>query len=177
MDFIKINDKSFDLYISQSQIENKIENIAQNMNKDLANKKPIFISVLNGAFMFSADLLKKINFDCEISFIKLASYKGTKSDGIVKQIIGLNTNIEKRTVVILEDIIDTGNTIGSIINQLLSYKPIEIKVATLLFKKEACLKKLTIDYVGFEVPNDFVVGYGMDYNGFGRNLVNIYKLI
>ncbi|MDP4266037.1 MAG: hypoxanthine phosphoribosyltransferase [Bacteroidota bacterium] len=176
MEQITLKDKKFDLFIPQAEIDNTILRIANEMNKDLKDKNPLFISILNGSFMFTADLLKKINFDCEISFIKLASYSGTASGGRIKKIIGLTQDIQNRTVVILEDIIDTGLTIGNTISQLIEHKPKEIKVSTLLFKKEACKRKFKIDYIGFEIPDDFVVGYGMDIDGLGRNLVNIYKL-
>jgi len=147
------------------------------MNNDLRAKKVIFLGILNGSFMFAGDLFKKIDIDCQITFLKVASYVGTSSSGNVKRLIGLNEDIKDQVVVILEDIVDTGITLDNIIKQLKGYEPSEIRVATLLFKPEAYQKEIKIDYIGKEIPNDFIVGYGLDYNGFGRNLEDIYTLV
>ena len=147
------------------------------MNTDLDGKNPLFLCVLNGSFIFAADLLKMINIDCGISFIKMASYQGTSSTGEVKTILGLDSEIKDRVIVIVEDIVDTGNTIVALVNQLQSYGPKDIKVSTLLFKPEAYQKDIKIDYRALEVSNEFLVGYGLDYDGFGRNLEHIYKII
>jgi hypoxanthine phosphoribosyltransferase len=137
----------------------------------------VFISVLTGAFMFTADLLKHITIPSEVSFIRVSSYHGTASTGTVLQVLGLKEEIKDRTVVVLEDIVDTGNTMISLMNILKSHQPAEVKVATLLFKPAALKYKVNLDYVGFEVPNDFLVGYGLDYDGLGRNLNDICTLV
>jgi hypoxanthine phosphoribosyltransferase len=146
------------------------------MNKDLVGKSPVFLGILNGCFMFASDLFKNIKIECSISFLKLASYSGTSSTGNINQLIGLNESIEGKTVVILEDIVDTGITLEHLINELKKYKPKEIKIACLLFKPEAYKKSIKIDYCGIEIPNKFIIGYGLDYNGFGRNLKHIYQI-
>jgi hypoxanthine phosphoribosyltransferase len=174
---IKLIDKEFELSIPFNKIDNAIAQVAANMNKDLADKNPLLICILNGSFMFAADLMKKLNFTCEISFVKLSSYEGLGSTGKVNELIGLNEKIEGRTIVILEDIVDTGLTINNIKRQLLAYAPADLKIATLLFKPEACKTKVNIDYLGLEIPNEFIVGFGLDYNGYGRNYPDIYSAI
>ncbi len=174
---IKLLDREFELSIPYKKIDEAIEKIAVKMNKDLAEEKPLLICILNGSFMFAADLMKKLNFHCELSFVKLSSYEGTGTTGKVKELIGLSENIEGRTVVVLEDIIDTGITIEKIKKQLLGYAPKELKIASMLFKPESCKTEIEVDYVGLEIPNDFIVGYGLDYNGFGRNLPDIYTVV
>jgi hypoxanthine phosphoribosyltransferase len=174
---IQLLDKQFALSIPASDIKKALWEMAEKMNKELKDQNPLMICILNGSFMFSADLMKLIDFPCEISFVKLASYEGMGSTGKVKQLIGLNEEIEGRTVVLLEDIVDTGVTIENLMNQLDSQKPKDVKVATLLFKPEACKKDVKLDYVGLEIPNDFIVGYGLDYDGYGRNLPDIYTVI
>ncbi len=174
---IKLLDREFETSIPFEKIDGAIAEIAEKMNKELATKNPLMICILNGSFMFAADLMKKLTFPCEISFVKLSSYQGTSTTGTVKELIGLNENIEGRNIVILEDIIDTGVTIKKIIAQLLGYKPAELKIASLLFKPEACKVDIDIDYTGLNIPNDFIVGYGLDYNGYGRNLPDIYTVV
>lgn len=174
---VKVLDKKFKVSIPESEIQAQIKKLANKINTDLKGKDVIFLGILNGSFMFASDLFKHIDLPCQITFLKLASYQGTTSSGNVKRLIGINENIEGKTVVILEDIIDTGNTLDNIIKQLKGYEPAEIKVATLLHKPEAYVKELPIDYIGFNIPNDFIVGYGLDYDGFGRNLGDIYTII
>ncbi len=175
---IKIHDKTFRLYISYEQITSVVENMAEKMNLDLVGKNPLFICILNGAFMFAAELFKRINLmEAEISFVKLASYQGDKTSGQVKQLIGLNENIEGRTVVVLEDIVDSGLTISSINEVLQKQNPHEVLFASLLIKPDSIKEKVNLDYVGMEIPNDFILGYGLDYNGHGRNLTDIYSEI
>jgi hypoxanthine phosphoribosyltransferase len=175
---VEIHDKTFELYIPYEKIRSVIEEMAERMNRDFKDKKPLFVCILNGSFMFAAELFKRINLvETEISFVKLASYDGDKTTGKVKQLIGLNENIEGRSVVILEDIVDTGITIDNILEQLANLNPKEVKIATLLLKPDALQKKVQLDYVGLEIPNDFIVGYGLDYNGYGRNLIDIYSVI
>lgn len=174
---VKVLDKEFEVSIPSTEIQDSIRKMAEKMNSDLAGEKVIFLGILNGAFMFAADLFKNINFDCQITFLKLASYQGTSSTGNLKRLIGLNEDLENTTVVVLEDIVDTGLTLEHIVKQLKGYDPKEIKIATLLFKPDAYKKSIKIDYVGIEIPNDFIIGYGLDYNGFARNLEDIYTLV
>ena len=174
---IQILDREFELSIPFATIDASIEKMSHKINAELADKNPLMICVLNGSFMFAADLMKKLDFPCEISFVKLASYQGTSTTGKVKELIGLNEDIKGRTVVILEDIVDTGITIEMIKDQLRALEPADIKTATLLFKPEACKKDTTLDYIGMEIPNDFIVGYGLDYDGYGRNLADIYTVV
>jgi len=174
---VKIHDKEFRLFISYEKIRSVVEEMAEKMNTALAGKNPLFVCVLNGSFMFAAELYKRINIiDSEITFVKLASYHGDKSTGSVKHLIGLNEKIKGRTVVILEDIVDTGLTIDNMFTQLKVLEPAEIQVATLLLKPDALQKEVRLDYVGIKIPNDFIVGYGLDYNGQGRNLIDIYTV-
>ncbi len=174
---ITINDKQFELLIEQEVIENEIKRVAERINIELKDKKPLFIAVLNGAFMFAGELMKQVNILSEITFVRLASYQGTSSSQNVKTILGLNESIKGRTIVIIEDIVDSGNTMAALIDVLTDLDPAEIRIATLLYKPAAMKKKLHLDYVALEIPNDFIVGYGLDYDGFGRNLKDIYKVI
>ncbi|MCD4679112.1 MAG: hypoxanthine phosphoribosyltransferase [Bacteroidales bacterium] len=174
---IKVRDKEFSLFISFEEIDTAITKVANEINNDLKGQTPLFLVILNGAFMFAADLFKKIDLDCEISFVKLASYTGTQTSSIVKELLGLSEDIKGRTIIIVEDIVDTGITMESMIKQLKEKEVKEIRIATLLFKPDAFIKKYNIDYVGMKIPNDFIVGYGLDYNGHGRNLKDIYKII
>ncbi len=177
MDRIKLFDKEFALSITPAQIQNAVSKIAEEINRDLAGKNPIFLSILNGSFMFTSDLLKKIRMDCQVSFIKFSSYEGTSSARRVKKLIGLDEDITGRSLVILEDIIDTGNTIVSVVNVLKPMNPKQIKIATLFLKPAIYQENIHLDYVGLEIPNDFIVGYGLDYNQLGRNYEGIYKII
>ena len=174
---VKVLDKEFEVSIPGLKIDEEIIKMAKKMNQDLKGKDVIFMGILNGSFMFAGDLFKHISIDCQITFLKLASYQGTTSSGKIKRLIGLNEDIKDKTVVVLEDIVDTGITLDNIRKQLIGYEPKEIKVATLLFKPEACKKDAIIDYIGFSIPNDFIIGYGLDYNGYGRNLADIYTLV
>lgn len=175
---VKIHDKEFKLFISHEKIQSVVDGMAEKMNNDLNGKNPLFLCILNGSFMFAAELFKRIDFvESEISFVKLASYSGDQTTGNVKQLIGLNEDIEGRTVVVLEDIVDTGITIDNILLQLHGLNPKEVYIATLLLKPEALQKDVELNYVGMEIPNDFIVGYGLDYDGFGRNLIDIYTVI
>lgn len=172
----QILDKSFKPFLTKNEIDEAIEKIAKQINHDYADKNPLFIAILNGAFMFASDLFKKITIPAEISFIKLASYQGTKSTGTVITSIGLETDLFDRHVIIVEDIIDTGKTLSVFLPQLKHQQPQSLKVCALLHKKEATKYPIDIDFLGFEIPNLFVVGYGLDYNGFGRNLDQIMQL-
>ena len=173
---IQLKDKAFKPYISEGKINAAIEDIAYKINTELSGKAPLFLVVLNGSFMFAADLLRKINIPCDISFIKVASYHGVNSTGSVTELIGLTEDITGRNIVIVEDIVDTGTTMEKLFQLLQHRKVNEIRVATLLFKPEAYKKPYTINYPGLTIPNDFVVGYGLDYDGLGRNLPEIFVL-
>ena len=177
MSIIRVHDKAFEPYLSAEQIAEKIQGIAGQMNRDYAGKKPLFIAILNGSFMFASDLFKNISIEAEISFIKLASYKGTKSSGQVITAIGLDMDLIGRHVVILEDIVDTGKTLHVFLPQLVHQQPASLKVAALLHKPEATVYPIPVDYLGFAVPNKFLLGYGLDYDGLGRNIPSIYKLV
>jgi hypoxanthine phosphoribosyltransferase len=178
MSIIKVNDKLFTPYIDAATISKRIKEVAQKLNEDYNGKRPIFIAILNGSFMFAADLFKEINIETEICFIKLASYKGTKSTGNVITSIGLDEPLEGRHVIIIEDIVDTGNTLHKFLPQLYNQQPASLKIASLLHKPEALEHKdVIIDYLGFNVPNKFLLGYGLDYDGLGRNLSEIYQLV
>lgn len=176
MSKVVLHGRTFKQKISSKEILTAVSQVARQINTELKDKKPLFLAVLNGAFIFAADLMKKVNIDCEISFVKLSSYNGTSSTGKVKQLIGLNEDIKGRTVVIVEDIVDTGDTIESVWKQLKELGAGEVKIATLLFKPEAFTKTVPIEYAAIIVPNDFLVGYGLDYNGLGRNLEDIYVM-
>lgn len=176
MSIIKLHDKYFKTFISEEEISKAIKSLVKQVSKDCRNEKPIFIGILNGSFMFVADFVRNYKYDCEVSFVKLASYSGTNSSGNVKQLVGLNENLEGRTVVILEDIIDTGNTLQEIYAIFKNKKVKNLKIATLFFKPDVFKKNLPIDYIGISIPDAFIVGYGLDYNGFGRNLASIYQL-
>ncbi len=175
-ELITIKDKQFKPYISQQQLSEAVKKIADSINKDLQKDLPVFLVVLNGSFMFAADLLKEVTIPCEISFIKVASYHGTTSSGTVTELIGLSEDISGRSVVIIEDIVDTGITLERLITVLNRKNVKQIKVATVLLKPESYTKEFKIDYYGMKIPNDFVIGYGLDYDGLGRNLKEIYVL-
>ncbi|MDR0332735.1 MAG: hypoxanthine phosphoribosyltransferase [Dysgonamonadaceae bacterium] len=173
---ITVKDKQFDLFIEQAEIEQNIKNIAARMNAELDGKRPVFLVVLNGAFMFAADLMKEVTIPSEITFVRLASYEGTSSTNSVKQVLGLNECVKDRIVVIVEDIVDTGNTMVALLKELEKHEPKEVKVATLLLKPDALKQQVPLDYVVLEIPNEFILGYGLDYDGYGRNLKDIYKI-
>jgi hypoxanthine phosphoribosyltransferase len=174
---LKVLDKEFEISIPSDVIQSRISELAQEISDDMDGQKPVFLGILNGSFMFASDLFKRINIEAQITFLKLASYQGTSTTGNVKQLIGLNQDLKGQHIVILEDIVDTGITLETIMMQLSGYQPASVKIVTLLFKPQAYKKDIPIDYVGFSIPNDFIVGYGLDYDGFGRNTEDIYKVI
>jgi len=174
---ITVNDKNFEPYITADKISEQIAKLAAQINADYAGKRPLFIAILNGSFMFASDLFKELTIDAEICFIKLASYKGTRSTGHVITSIGLDEPLKDRHVVIVEDIVDTGKTLNEFLPQLVSQQPASLKIAALLHKPDALKYPLDIDYLGFNVPNKFLLGYGLDYDGLGRNLKEIYQLV
>lgn len=177
MSIIQVHDKQFQPYIGANELQLRIQEMAAQINKDLQGEKPLFIAILNGSFMFAADIFKYLTIEAEISFIKLVSYKGTKSTGNVVTSIGLDEDLFGRTVVILEDIVDTGKTLHRFLPQLEHQQPKKMLIAALLTKPEALTHPINIDYLGFSVPNKFLLGYGLDYDGLGRNLPEIYQLI
>lgn len=177
MSVIKVHDKTFETYLSEVVILKRIKAIAAGISTDYEGKRPLFIAILNGSFMFAADLFKYLTIEAEICFIKLASYKGMKSSGNVITSIGLEDDLFGKDVIIVEDIVDTGKTLHNFLPKLEHQQPKSLKIATLLHKPEATTFPLQLDYVGFEIPNKFVVGYGLDYDGLGRNLKEIYQLV
>lgn len=178
MQQVQLKDKTFELFIHYDKIHESIVELGERLNEDYKDKKqPLFLGVLNGAFMFMAELLKEIEFDCEVSFIKLASYSGTKSTGKVSELIGLADNVRGRHVIVVEDIVDTGASIEHLLRSLVGHEPASIEVATLLYKPEAYKKETPIKYSAISIPNDFIVGFGLDYDQVGRNLKHIYKIV
>jgi hypoxanthine phosphoribosyltransferase len=173
---IQLHDKHFTPFISEEEISFAIKSMAKQMDDDFFDETPVFIGVLNGSFMVLSDLMKNYRGMCEVSFVKMASYQGTKSTNEVKELIGLNQNLEGRTVVIVEDIVDTGNTIEELKAILKDQKVKHLKIATLFFKPDAYKKDIKLDYVGIRIPDKFIVGYGLDYDGLGRNLQDVYQL-
>ncbi|MUP46625.1 hypoxanthine phosphoribosyltransferase [Gramella sp. BOM4] len=172
---IKLHDLEFEPFISEQEINKVIDQLSEQLNRDFGSKTPLFIGVLNGSFMFASEIIKRFNSDCEISFVKLGSYDGTESTGEVKTLLGLNQDLKGRTVILLEDIVDTGNTLVEIDKILKQAEVKEYKVVSLFFKPEAYKKSVPVDYIGMEIPNKFIVGYGLDYDGLGRNLTQVYK--
>ena len=177
MNKIQIKDKEFALSIPESDILAAVKRVGEDINKDLMGTNPLFICVLNGAFMFAGDLMKTINIPCEITFVKLSSYEGIYTTGAVKEIIGLNESVVDRNVVVVEDIVDTGITMERILSSLKAKGAKSIHVATFLQKPDALQRDIQIDYIAMKIPNDFIVGYGLDYDGFGRNLKDIYTVV
>lgn len=177
MAVVKVHDKSFETYLSEETIQQRIKELAAQINRDYAGKRPFFIAILNGSFMFASDLFKQLTVDADICFIKLASYKGMQSSGKVVTTIGLDDDLFGKDVVIVEDIVDTGKTLHNFLPRLEHQQPNSLKIATLLHKSEATEFPLQLHYIGFDIPNKFVVGYGLDYDGLGRNYKEIYQLM
>ncbi len=176
MNTVEVYDKKFEISIPESAILERVRAIADQINKDLEGKNPIFIIVLNGAFIYAADLVRNITIPCEVAFVKMSSYTGTVSTGHVKELVGLNIDIENRTVVIVEDIVDSGLTMKEMLELLGKKHPAAIHISTLLVKPNNLKVELDIKYSCFSIPNDFIIGYGLDYDGYGRNLRNIYTI-
>jgi hypoxanthine phosphoribosyltransferase len=176
-DKINVHNKEFEIFISNEKIQQTIDKMAEKINSDILGKDVLFLVVLNGAFMFAGDLLKRIKGNCQVSFVKLSSYVGTRTTSTVRELIGLDEVLHGRTVIVVEDIIDTGITMGNTIEKLKHLEASEVKLATLLYKPDAFLKDFHIDYIGLKIPNDFIIGYGLDYDGLARNYPDIYKLI
>ena len=177
MKVLQVKDKSFAISIPEAKIQEQVRRVAAEINSDYAGEEPLFLPVLNGAFMFAADLLREVTLPCEISFIKLASYQGTQSTGEIREVIGLSKDITGRHVIIVEDILDSGLTMAHMIDTLKLQNPASVAVCSCLVKPDALKVKVPIDYCCMEIPNDFIVGYGLDYDGFGRNTRDIFTLI
>jgi hypoxanthine phosphoribosyltransferase len=178
MNSVQIEDKTFEIFLENDQISKRTRLIGIQMNVDYENRCPIIIGVLNGSFIFMADLIKEIDVSCEVAFISLSSYKGTSSTGIIKEVFGLPDNLHDRDVILVEDIVDTGITIKYLLEKVHLQKPASVKVCSMLFKPAALLAPIAeLEYIGFEIPNEFVVGYGLDYNGLGRNLKDIFRAV
>lgn len=175
---VTVHQKQFELLLEQETIAKRIRLLAIQLNVDYENRKPIFLGVLNGSFLFLADLMKEVELDCETEFVKIASYHGTSSSGAIKDALGMPTNLKNRDVIIVEDIIDSGLTMKYILSKIYEQEPASVAVCTLLFKPDALQEEIhELSYIGFEIPNEFVVGYGLDYDGLGRNLNHIYRAI
>ena len=177
MSRIKLIDKVFETSITEAEIQERVKAVADRINKDMADKNPILLAVLNGSFMFAADLMRMLTISCEISFVKLASYQGTTSTGTIKEVIGINEDLSGRTVIIIEDIVESGLTIKRMIETIGTRAPKSIHICTLLIKPDRLTVPLDVEYAAIEIPNDFIVGYGLDYNQQGRNLRDIYTLV
>ena len=177
MGIVKIKDKSFRTSIPEAEIKARVKAVAQQISKDMEGKTPLLLGVLNGSFIFAADLMREMTIPCEISFVKLASYQGTTSTGKVKEVIGINENLSGRTVIIVEDIVESGRTMKQMIESLGTRNPESVHICTLFFKPDKLQEELTLDYVAFRIPDDFIMGYGLDYDGFGRELKDIYTIV
>lgn len=173
---ITLKDKKFRTYLDEEKIQTAVKSLGATINRDYLGKNPLFICVLSGSFMFTSDLVKHFTSECEITFVRLSSYEGTQSTGDIKTVLGIVETIEKRDVIIVEDIVDTGNTLSMFLPAIQNLKPLSIKTAALLVKPDTLKEKIKVDYRCFDIPNDFIVGYGLDYDGLGRNLRDIYVL-
>ena len=177
MNSVKINDRSFRVSITETEIKNRIKSLAAEISADMEGKNPLFLAVLNGSFIFAADLMREMTIPCEISFVKLASYQGTTSTGKIQEVIGINENLTGRTVIIVEDIVESGQTMKRMIESLGTRNPSSVQICTLFFKPDKLKEDLTLDYVAFRIPDDFIVGYGLDYDQAGRGLKDVYSII
>ncbi len=177
MSVVKIKDKTFKTSIPEAQILERVKAVAERINTDMADKNPLLLAMLNGSFVFAADLMREITVPCEISFVKMLSYQGTSSTGKVKQLLGLNEDIKGRTVIIVEDIVESGLTLKTLLETLKEKEPADVQICTLLFKPDCLQVPLDIKYVAMEIPNDFILGYGLDYDQQGRNLRDIYTVV
>ena len=174
---VQVRELVFEKFIGKDEIDTAVQNVADGINRDFAGKNPLLLAILNGAFIFASDLMRKITIPCEISFVKFASYAGTLTTSSVKELIGVDENLTDRNVIIVEDIVDTGITMEKLLRDVKMKNPAAVKVACFCFKPGAFQKDFQIDYIGLKIPNDFIVGYGLDYDGYGRNLPDIYKVV
>ncbi len=173
---VKVHDKFFSPFIAAESIAESVVDMGKKITKDYRDKRPLFLSVLNGAFIFAADLVRAVETDCEVSFVKLASYKGTSTTGNVQTVLGLDVDLRGRHIIIVEDIVDTGNTLHNFLKELAKSEPASMAIAACFFKPDALQHPLSIKYLGFEIPNKFIIGYGLDYDGLGRNLPDVWQL-
>ncbi len=176
MSIVKIKDKTFETSIPEEEIKQRVQAVAEQINQDMGDKNPLLLAVLNGSFIFAADLMRGLTIPCEISFVKMASYEGTSSTGKMKQLIGINADLKGRHIIIVEDIVESGFTMQSMLDQLKGFDPASIHICTLLLKPNRLKIPLDIEYVAFRIPNDFILGYGLDYDQQGRQLRDIYTL-
>lgn len=174
---VQVRELVFEKFISKEEIDAAVQKVADGINRDFEGKNPLLLAILNGAFIFASDLMRKITIPCEISFVKFASYSGTMTTSNIKELIGVDEELTGRHVIIVEDIVDTGITMDNLLRDVYAKKPAGVKVACFCFKPEAFQKEFKLDYVGLEIANDFIVGYGLDYDGHGRNLPDIYKIV
>ena len=174
---VKVRELVFEKFINREEIDAAVQKVADGINRDYAGKNPLLLAILNGAFIFASDLMRKITVPCEITFVKYASYSGTISTTNVKELIGMNEELEGRHVIVVEDIVDTGITMDKLLTDVREKNPVDVKVACFCFKAEAFQKDFAIDYLGMTIPNDFIVGYGLDYDGHGRNFPEIYRIV
>jgi hypoxanthine phosphoribosyltransferase len=174
---VQVRELVFEKFIGAGEIDAAVQSVADAINRDYAGKNPLLLAILNGAFVFASDLMRKITVPCEISFVKFASYSGTSTTSKVKELIGLNEEIAGRHVIVVEDIVDTGITMEKLLDEIRGKQPADVKLACFCFKPDAFKKSFRIDYLGMSIPNDFIVGYGLDYDGYGRNLPEIYKIV
>lgn len=177
MGIVKIKDKTFKTSITEAEIKERVKALAQQISKDMEGKNPLFLGVLNGAFVFAADLMREMTIPCEISFVKLASYQGTISTGKIKEVLGVNEDLSGRTVIIVEDIVESGHTMKNMIESLGTRNPASVHICTLFFKPDKLQEELNLDYVAFRIPDDFIIGYGLDYDHQGRELRDIYTIV
>ena len=177
MSIVKIKDKTFQTSITEAEIKSRIKELAQQISQDMDGKTPLFLGVLNGAFIFAADLMREMTTPCEISFVKLASYQGTTSTGTIHEVLGINEDLSGRTVIIVEDIVESGLTMKRMIESIGTRNPASVHICALFFKPEKLKEELNLDYVAFRIPDDFIVGYGLDYDGLGRELKDVYTLV
>jgi hypoxanthine phosphoribosyltransferase len=176
MKIVKAKNKEFEIYLNELQISQAVERVSRQIEKDFKNKNPLFLVILNGAFVFASDLIRNFPYNCEITFVKLSSYSGTKSTETVRELIGLDKNLKGRNVIVIEDIIDTGITMEYTLEKIRQLGAKDVKLSTMLFKPGSFKKSYQIDYIGLDIPNDFIIGYGLDYDGYGRNYPEIYKI-
>ena len=177
MSIVKIKDKTFKTSITEAEIKQRIKELAAQVSRDMEGKNPLFLGVLNGSFIFAADLMREMTIPCEISFVKLASYEGTISTGKIKEVLGINEDLSGRTVIIVEDIVESGHTMKNMIESLGTRNPASVHICTLFFKPDKLQEELKLDYVAFRIPDDFIVGYGLDYDHQGRELKDIYTIV
>ncbi|MEI7661298.1 MAG: phosphoribosyltransferase family protein [Bacteroidota bacterium] len=174
---VQVKELFFEKFIGRDEIETAVQKVADGINRDYAGKNPLLLAILNGSFIFASDLMRKLTIPCEISFVKFASYDGTLTTSKVKELIGVGEELSGRHIIVVEDIVDTGITVHKLLQDINEKNPLDVSLACFCFKPDAFEKDFTIQYLGMEIPNVFIVGYGLDYNGYGRNLPDIYQIV